>query len=61
MMYLDAPYKPCVDGPYCGKTGKYHSYETYESWRRWEGLLFVWWPFGLLASYGLRQLRKQPK
>jgi hypothetical protein len=26
-MYLDAPYKPFVDGPYCGKTGKYHSYQ----------------------------------
>jgi hypothetical protein len=60
IMYLDAPYKPCVDGPYCGKTGKHHSYQTYESWKQWEGVLFVCWPFGLLASYGLRRLRKQP-
>lgn len=60
IMYPDAPYKACVDGTYCGKTSMFHSYETYESWKRWEGALFVYWPIGLLASYGLRRLRKQP-
>jgi hypothetical protein len=60
IMFPDAPYKQCVDDPYCGKTGKFHSYETHENWKGWEGALFVCWPFGLLASYGLRRLRKQP-
>ncbi|WBS05570.1 hypothetical protein OU994_15410 [Pseudoduganella sp. SL102] len=58
--YPDAPYKPCVDGPYCGKTGKHHSYETYRDWNRWEGVLIACWPFGLLAAFGLNRLRKQP-
>lgn len=60
IMYPDAPYKQCLGGPYSGKTGKYHSHETYEDWKRWEGALFVSWPFGLLALYGLKRLRKQP-
>ena len=60
VMYTDAPYKPCDSGNYCGKTGRPHSRETYEDWKRWEGLLFVSWPFGMMASFGLSRLRKQP-
>lgn len=58
--YTDAPYKECIGGPYCGKTGEHHSYEIYAGWKRWERTLFVCWPFGILASIGLRRLRRKP-
>jgi hypothetical protein len=60
IMYTDAPYKPCAGGYYCGKAGERYSYEMYKEWKRWEGILFVCWPFGIIASYGLRDLRKPP-
>jgi hypothetical protein len=59
-MFRDAPYKLCVEGHYCGKTGIRHSYEEYEKWKQWEGVLIICWPFGIAAAYGLRHLRKQP-
>ena len=58
--YTDAPYKLCGDGEYCGKTGVSHSYETYQDWKYWEALLFISWPCGMLAGFGLGRLRKQP-
>lgn len=56
--YTDSPYKLCQGGLYCGKTGMVYPYETYAAWKRWMGLLFASWPFGMLAGYALRHLRK---
>ena len=58
-VYTDSPYKPCAGAAYCGKTGIAYSYDTYVAWKRWLALLFVSWPFGMLAGYALRRLRKQ--
>lgn len=56
--YPDAPYKFCQAGHYCGKSGKPYSYQTYRDHQRWETWLFVCWPFGMLAGFGLGKLRK---
>ena len=56
--FTDAPFKPCADGYYCGKTGLQHTYEKYQAWKQWELMLIACWPFGMLASYALSKLRK---
>ena len=52
--FIDAPYKPCSPGPYCGKTKKPHTREEYEAFRRWEATLFISWPFGLAVAFTLK-------
>lgn len=59
IQYPDAPYGLCAGGDYCGKTGVRYSYLIYEEWKIWGKCLFVCWPFGLVASYFLSQLRKK--
>jgi len=59
LKYSDAPYRLCAGGDYCGKTGIHYTYPAYEEWRSWEKFLFLCWPFGLLASYFLSELRKR--
>jgi len=56
--FPDAPYKFCVNGPYCGKTGKYHSFETYSNWKQWEKIFFSCLPFGIFSGFGVKYLVK---
>lgn len=56
--FPDAPYKFCVNGPYCGKTGKYHPLETYSKWKQWEKFFFICFPFGIISGFGVKHLVK---
>lgn len=58
--FPDAPFKPCPDGPYCGKGQVQHSEEEYQAFSRWQTLLFVSWPFGLLAAFTGRKKPAAP-
>ncbi|WP_228893339.1 hypothetical protein [Pseudoduganella aquatica] len=51
LTFPDAPFKPCQDGPYCGKGHVTHTEEEYQAFSRWQTLLFVSWPFGLLVAF----------
>ena len=56
--YPDSPYKWCGGQAYCGKRGSVYTYETYEAWKQWLGMLFASWPFGMLAGFALKRLRR---
>ncbi|MEW6761898.1 MAG: hypothetical protein AB1437_13840 [Pseudomonadota bacterium] len=56
--YPDAPYKWCGAWEYCGKRGSVIAQATFEDWKHWQGMLFASWPFGMLAGYGLKRLRR---
>jgi hypothetical protein len=59
-MYPDAPFKACVDGPYCGKRHTIHSESDYQGFIRWQATLFISWPFGMVAVYLIRREKQQP-
>jgi hypothetical protein len=59
LMYSDAPFKACADGPYCGKTHRHHTEAEYHSFIQWQTALFVSWPFGMVAAYVLRRQKKR--
>ncbi|WP_296953248.1 hypothetical protein [uncultured Massilia sp.] len=56
--YPYAPLKPCGRDVFCDKRNNEYTLREYEDFRYWETVLFVSWPFGMVAGYVLKK-RKQ--
>jgi hypothetical protein len=57
LFYIDAPFKPCDPGPYCGKSHQRHTEQEFSSFQRWQLTLFLSWPFGMGACYVIKKRR----
>lgn len=59
VMFTYAPYRACEGGPYCDKQKNHRTEAEFEAFKHWETLLFVSWPFGMIAALLLKKKKDQ--